>query len=509
MKNTHEINTNPITLKELYVIISEDKKIKLSQEAASKIKNCRNYLDNKILNSTKSDKPIYGVNTGFGSLCNNIISNDNLEELQKNLVVSHACGYGDEVPVEIVKLILLLKIKSLSYGNSGVQLKTVNRLIEFYNNNIIPVVYQQGSLGASGDLAPLAHLSLPLLGLGEVYISDSNGSHKKSLTKNILKKMGWDPLNLKAKEGLALLNGTQFMTAYALWSLFFSYKLSYLSDLIASCSLDAFDCRNEPFNKLVHLLRPHNGQINTAKNIRDFLEGSDLFYSSKKQVQDPYSFRCIPQVHGATKDAIKHVSNTVLTEVNSVTDNPNIIVEEDQIISAGNFHGQPLALTLDYLAIALSELGNISERRTYLLNSGQRGLPSYLIKNSGLHSGFMITQYTAASIVSQNKQLCTPASIDSIVSSNGQEDHVSMGANSATKLYRVVENLKSILAIELMNASQGLFFRKKSSSDFIESFLEVYRQEISFLEKDRILHDDIHKSVIFLNNVNIDQELLF
>ena len=283
---------------------------------------------------------------------------------------------------------MLLKIKSLSYGNSGVQLKTVNRLIEFYNNNIIPVVYQQGSLGASGDLAPLAHLSLPLLGLGEVYISDSNGSHKKSLTKNILKKMGWDPLNLKAKEGLALLNGTQFMTAYALWSLFFSYKLSYLSDLIASCSLDAFDCRNEPFNKLVHLLRPHNGQINTAKNIRDFLEGSDLFYSAKKQVQDPYSFRCIPQVHGATKDAIKHVSNTVLTEVNSVTDNPNIIVEEDQIISAGNFHGQPLALTLDYLAIALSELGNISERRTYLLNSGQRGLPPYLIKNSGLHSGF-------------------------------------------------------------------------------------------------------------------------
>ena len=313
MKNTHEINTNPITLKELYVIISEDKKLRLSQEAASKIKNCRNYLDNKILNSTKSDMPIYGVNTGFGSLCNNIISNDNLEELQKNLVVSHACGYGDEVPVEIVKLILLLKIKSLSYGNSGVQLKTVNRLIDFYNNNIIPVVYQQGSLGASGDLAPLAHLSLPLLGLGEVYISDGNGSHKKSISKNILKKMGWDPLNLKAKEGLALLNGTQFMTAYALWSLFFSYKLSYLSDLIASCSLDAFDCRNEPFNKLVHLLRPHIGQINTAKNIRDFLEGSDLFYSAKKQVQDPYSFRCIPQVHGATKDAIKHVSNTVLT----------------------------------------------------------------------------------------------------------------------------------------------------------------------------------------------------
>lgn len=501
MENTHFISAAYLSIEKLHQIISEQQSIALSEDAEKRIIRCRAYLDEK---SKEGGAPIYGVNTGFGSLCNHSIPSDDLEQLQKNLVMSHACGIGDEVPQEIVRLMLLLKVQSLSYGNSGVQLATVNRLIDFYNNGIYPVVYQLGSLGASGDLAPLAHLSLPLLGLGEVDVNGERISAEKMLKDN-----DWKPISLQSKEGLALLNGTQFMNAYGLWNLLYAYKLSYLADVIGTMSLEGFDGRPEPFDELVHLLRPHKGQLKTAQNIREFLEGSKLIEQAKEHVQDPYSFRCMPQVHGATKDAIDYACRTIVTEVNSVTDNPNVMVEEDKVISAGNFHGQPLALALDHMAIALAELGNISERRTYLLVSGQRELPAYLAAKPGLNSGLMIPQYTAASIVSQNKQLCTPASIDSIVSSNGQEDHVSMGANAATKLYKVVQNVERILAIELMNAAQAMAFRQDASSEFIESFLDAYRQEVDFVENDRVLHNDMEKSVDFLRSLQFDEDLLF
>ncbi|NUY80002.1 histidine ammonia-lyase [Flavobacterium sp. MAH-1] len=501
METHHYISTDILNLDTLSEIISSDKKLELSEEAVVNIRKCREYLDNKMDSQTD---PIYGINTGFGSLYNIKIDTADLSKLQENLVKSHACGTGEEVPQDIVKLMLLLKIQSLSYGNSGVQVETVERLVDFYNENILPVVYNQGSLGASGDLAPLAHLSLPLIGEGEVWY---NG--KKEQAADVLKHFNWQPIALKSKEGLALLNGTQFMLAYGAHVLIKANKLSYLSDLIGTISLEAFDGRKEPFNELIHAVRPHKGQIVTAARISVFLEGSEIIKQQKKHVQDPYSFRCMPQVHGASKDAIEYVHKVFKTEINSVTDNPNIFIDADQIISGGNFHGQPLALALDFLAIALAELGNISERRTYQLISGLRGLPAFLVDNPGLNSGFMIPQYTAASIVSQNKQLANPASTDSIVSSNGQEDHVSMGSNAATKVLRVVDNLESILAIELMNAAQALDFRRPlKSSEFIETFIKAYREEVPHVNEDRILHYDIEKTKVFLRSFGIAEELL-
>ena len=497
----HYISTDILSLEAVNDIISQGKTLALSEEATANIEKCRMYLDEKM--KSNSD-PIYGINTGFGSLYNVKISNDNLSKLQENLVKSHACGTGDEVPAEVVKIMLLLKIQSLSYGHSGVQLETVERLIEFYNNDIMPVIYTLGSLGASGDLAPLAHLSLPLLGEGEVYMDGFRQPADK-----VLEKMGWEPIVLKSKEGLALLNGTQFMSAYGVYVLLKSVKLSYLADVIGAISLEGFDGRIEPFNELIHMVRPHKGQIVTARRFNELLEDSEIIAQAKQHVQDPYSFRCVPQVHGATKDTIDYVKKVFRTEINSVTDNPNIFIESDLIISGGNFHGQPLALTLDFLGIALAELGSISERRTYQLISGLRGLPPFLVNNPGLNSGFMIPQYTAASIVSQNKQLATPASIDSIVSSNGQEDHVSMGANAATKALRIVDNLERILAIELMNASQALEFRRPlKSSDFIEMFIKSYREEVPLVGEDRILHYDIENTIAFLSNMQIDESVI-
>ena len=499
METIHYISADLLSIEKINEIISHDLKLELSEEARVNIEKCRNYLDEKM---KSHDKPIYGINTGFGSLCNVKIAGENLSKLQENLVKSHACGTGDEVPHEIVKLMLLLKVQSLSYGHSGVQLETVERLIAFYNNDVLPVIYTQGSLGASGDLSPLAHLSLPLLGEGEVYY---NGFRQPS--NKVLESFGWKPLVLKSKEGLALLNGTQFMGAYGVYSLIKSCKLSYLADLIGAVSLEGFDGRKEPYTDLIHLIRPHKGQVVTAEKMLEFLDGSEIIEQEKVHVQDPYSFRCIPQVHGASKDTIDYVKKVFRTEINSVTDNPNIFVGEDQIISGGNFHGQPLALALDFLGLGLAELGSISERRTYQLISGLRGLPAFLVNDPGLNSGFMIPQYTAASIVSQNKQYATPASIDSIVSSNGQEDHVSMGANAATKTLKIVENLERILAIELMNASQALEFRRPlKSSDFIEMFIKSYREEVPFVSEDRILHYDIEKSIQFLNSFQIDLE---
>jgi histidine ammonia-lyase len=501
MNTFYYIDSTSLDLSKIQEIISSEKKIALSESAIQKIEKCRVYLDAK----TKSiSKPIYGINTGFGALYNVKIDDNNLQKLQENLVMSHACGTGEEVPKEIVKLMILFKIQALSYGHSGVQLATVNRLIDFYNNDIIPVIFTQGSLGASGDLSPLAHLSLPLIGLGNVYYKDAIIS-----SEELLKIFSWDKIKLQSKEGLALLNGTQFMSAYGVYCLLKTHKLSYLADVIGAISLEGFDGRIEPFNELIHLARPHNGQIKTAKRIKDLLEDSELIVQEKQHVQDPYSFRCMPQVHGATKDTIKFVTKTFLTEINSVTDNPNIFVDEDEIISGGNFHGQPLALGLDFLAIAVSELGNISERRTYQLVSGHRHLPPFLISNPGLNSGFMIPQYTAASIVSQNKQYATPASVDSIESSNGQEDHVSMGANAATKCKKIVDNLQTILAIELFTASQALSFAKGKTSPFLESIVGLFRQEVTIVEEDRVLHYDIINASNFITSLEIDSLELF
>lgn len=502
MDTTYKINSKELDLKTIYDIINSNKKLSLSEDSVTRIKKCRSYLEQKLRDEKK---PIYGINTGFGALHNVKISSENLNKLQENLVMSHACGMGDLVPTTIVKLMLLFKIQSLSGGYSGVRLITIERLIAFYNADVLPVIYTKGSLGASGDLAPLAHLALPLIGKGKVHYQGE--IHDSS---EILKKLEWDRITLESKEGLALLNGTQFMTAYAIHVVIECYKLSYLADLTGSISLDAFDGRLEPFDPLVHMIRPHNGQIKVAKRVLEFLEGSHIGQIKKIHVQDPYSFRCIPQVHGATLDTLDFITNTFITEINGVTDNPNIFIEADKIISGGNFHGQPLALALDYLKIAMAELGNISERRIFQLVSGNRDLPLFLVNNPGLNSGFMIPQYTAASIVSANKQLAAPASVDSIVSSNGQEDHVSMGANAATQAYELVNNVKQILAIELCNASQALFFRRPlKSSEFIESFLKTYREEIPFLVEDVILHDYLQKSVQFVDNLSFDSQLLW
>ncbi|NND63583.1 MAG: histidine ammonia-lyase [Flavobacteriaceae bacterium] len=502
MRPYHYISTEVLSLPKIMEVTSNHAQLALSEEAVLNIKKSHQYLHKKL---KEEDKPIYGINTGFGSLYNVKISNDNLSKLQENLVMSHACGTGELVPHAIVRLMLLLKIQSLSYGYSGVQLETVERLIEFYNHDILPVIYTQGSLGASGDLAPLAHMSLPLLGKGEVHYEG-----KIMEASELLKEKGWKPIILQAKEGLALLNGTQFMSAYGVYCLLKSHKLSYLADLIAASAVDAFDCNMSPFHELVHLVRPHRGQVKTAERILEFLEDSEIGESENKKVQDPYSFRCIPQVHGATKDTIHFASKTFKTEINSVTDNPNIFMEADMIISGGNFHGQPLALALDYLGIAMSELGNISERRTFQLVSGLRELPQFLVNNPGLNSGFMIPQYTAASIVSSNKQLATPASVDSIVSSNGQEDHVSMGANAATQCLRIVDNVETILAIELMNVSQALHFREpKKSSPLVESFMQGFRENVSFVDEDRLLADDIHAAVAYIQSFSIESDILF
>ncbi len=491
----HQISTSTLDFDKISEIITLNKKLVLSDEAIKNIVCCREYLDNK---TALQNEPIYGINTGFGFLCGTEIPNQDLEKLQKNLVMSHACGTGDEVPIEVVKLMLLLKIQAFSYGKSGVQLQTVERLIYFFNNEIIPIVYQLGSLGASGDLAPLAHMSLPLLGLGEVFYKGV-----KEAAADVLIKLNLKPIQLKSKEGLALLNGTQFMSAYGVWCLLQTKKISIHADLIGSISLDAFEGRIEPFKKHLHTIRPHKGQLQTADNVLKFLEGSEITKKQKKHIQDPYSFRCIPQVHGASKDVFAYVENVFLTEINSVTDNPTVFPELDEIISGGNFHGQPLALALDFLAIALAELGSISERRSFQLISGSRDLPHFLIAQPGLNSGLMIPQYTAASIVSQNKQLCTPASIDSIVSSNGQEDHVSMGANAATKCYKVVENVHRILAIELLNGAQALEFRRPmQSSTIIEKTISEYRKIVPFIEADQVLYIQIEKSILFLKSLN-------
>lgn len=489
----HSITNSPLTLDKVEEIITLHAQLRLDKSAAERIAACRRYLDRATLHS---EAPIYGVTTGFGSLCNISIGNDELSRLQENLIMSHACGTGDRVPAPIVRLMLLMKIQSLAYGHSGVQVETIGRLIDFFNHDILPVVFEQGSLGASGDLAPLAHLSLPLIGMGRVVY---RGREVDAV--EMLEAEGWQPIRLQSKEGLALLNGTQFMSAYGAYCLIQAKRLSRRADEIAALSLEAFDGRIEPFLPQVHAIRAHAGQQQTAARMRNILEGSRLIQRTKTHVQDPYSFRCIPQVHGASKDTIHYVEGVFNTEMSSATDNPTIFPDDDLVISAGNFHGQPIALAMDFLAIALAELGNISERRTYQLLSGRRELPSYLVAKPGLNSGFMIPQYTAASIVSQTKGLCMPASVDSIPSSQGQEDHVSMGSNAATKLLRVVRNVERVLAIELMTAAQALEFRgPDETSPTLHRLFQEYRRVVPFVDADRTLYPLIEQSIQFLHN---------
>ena len=487
----HQISPAHLTIDGLQEIVEKGYKIELSEESTALILKCRNYLNNKM---ETQKEPIYGVSTGFGSLCNISVSSEELSTLQRNLVMSHACGVGERVPNEIVKLMLFLKIQSLSYGYSGAQLDTIQRLVDFFNNDVYPIVYQQGSLGASGDLSPLAHLALPILNLGRV-----NYKGKDVDASIVNEKFGWKEITLQSKEGLALLNGTQFMSAFGTWSIMNAKKLSRAADIFAAISIDAFDGRIEPFHPAVHLVRAHAGQIETARRIKELLKGSEIIERKKAHVQDPYSFRCVPQVHGASKDSINYVESVFTTEINSTTDNPTIVPDEDLIISAGNFHGQPLAVALDFLAIAVAELGSISSQRVYQLIGGKRELPQFLAPNPGLNSGFMIPQYTAASIVSQSKQLCTPASVDSIESSQGQEDHVSMGANAATKCYKVVQNTEKLLAIEIFNGVQALDFRRPlKTSDYLEKVCASYRKYVPFIENDCVMYVHIHNSIKFI-----------
>ncbi|MBS1582469.1 MAG: histidine ammonia-lyase [Bacteroidetes bacterium] len=490
----HVISTIGPTLQELGTILRERRPVTLGKEARAAVKRSHAYLRDRLKND---DSPIYGVNTGFGSLYDKRIPKADLAQLQRNLVMSHACGSGDPVPADIVRAMLVLKVQNMAFGHSAVAPATVQRLIDLYNADVLPVVYERGSLGASGDLAPLAHLCLPLLGLGEVTVDG-----KRMPAAQALKKQGWAPLELGPKEGLALLNGTQFMNAYAALLTLKATHLADLADTIGALSLDAFDGRIEPFHASVHAVRPHPGQAVVAGRMRQLLQGSALIRRPKPHVQDPYSFRCIPQVHGASRDAIAYVERVVERELEAVTDNPTVFDDEDLVISAGNFHGQPLGLALDFLAIAVAELGSISERRVYKLISGQRGLPAFLVAEPGLNSGFMIPQYTAASLVSANKQRCMPNSVDTIDSSNGQEDHVSMGAAAAIKTWAVVHDVERILAIELLNAAQALELRRPAkSSPMLERLHAAFRERVPFVQRDVVMHELMEEALAFVRGM--------
>ncbi len=434
------------------------------------------------------DAAVYGVNTGFGHLCTKRIDASQIDQLQHNLVVSHAVGVGPNAPDAIVRFMMLLKVQALAYGYSGVRSETVRRLVEFLNRDYLPMVPTQGSLGASGDLAPLAHMVIPLLGIGNVRCD----GHEMSAT-DALKQLDCEPLVLSSKEGLALINGTQFMLAYASAMVVRARRLIKQADILACMSVEGLQGSIKPFVEKLHALRPHAGAIATSENVRKMLAGSRILESHVNcaKVQDPYSLRCVPQVHGASRQAIEHAANVVEIEIASVTDNP-VIFEDGETISGGLFHGQPLALVLDYLAIAIAELGSISERRIFLLLDGHDGLPELLMQETGLNSGFMLPQYTAAALVSENKGLCHPASVDSIPTSLGQEDHVSMGATAATKGWRVLDNVETVLAIEAMCSAQALDFRAPLEPGVgVKIAHKIIREYIPHADADRMFGDDI------------------
>ena len=496
------IENSNLSLKDIYFLLENPEEIKLNDSLKTKI----NQSFNRTQKMAKDPKPIYGINTGVGPLCTKKISPEDTKSLQRNLLLSHSVGVGNPISPELSRIMLLCKIKSLSRGFSGISLDLLDRLIYFLQHNLTPVVPEKGSVGASGDLAPLAHLFLPVIGEGFFW----NGNEKIK-SKTVLKQHKLKPLDLNAKEGLALINGTQFILAHAIKAI---SKLDYLmdlADLAAAMSLEGFQGSLAPFKKELHELRPYKGNIKVANRILNLLDNSPNSNShiDCDRVQDPYSIRCTPQVHGASRNALNHLKELVTIEINSVTDNP-IILDDNSTISGGNFHGQPLALALDYLKIAASEIGNISDRRSYLLLEGLHGLPPMLTENPGLNSGFMITQYTTAALVSENKSLCFPASADSIQTGMGQEDHVSMGSISARMCLEVINNLEKILAIELLHAAQSLEFRRPNKFSLpIEKTLSKIRKNVKKLEGDRVLNIDIEVMINLIEkqDLNVFPEL--
>lgn len=472
------------TIADVMAILENPKHAKLNKEAIERIlksqKNVREIVE--------SDRTVYGINTGFGPLCDVKISEEETAQLQYNLIISHAVGVGKPIAKDLSLMMMIAKIHALSKGFSGVSLEVIERLIVMLEKDIIPVVPEQGSVGASGDLAPLAHLVLPLLGLGKIWENDSIVE-----TAKVLNKHGLEPLILGPKEGLGLINGTQFILAHAILGLHkFEYLLN-LADLTAAMSLEAYRGSSSPFKKDLHDIRPFDGSRKVAGRMLTFLEGSENLKEHEfcDRVQDPYSMRCVPQVHGASRNAYEHLKNLAETELNSVTDNP-IVLSAEESISGGNFHGQLLALPLDYATLAAAELGNISDRRSYLLLEGKYGLPKLLVESSGLNSGFMIPQYTSAALVTENKTLCFPASADSIPTSLGQEDHVSMGSISGRKFNQVLGNLENILAVELMFGAQGLEFRRPAKcSKYVENAYNLIRTKVAKLEDDRLIGEDM------------------
>jgi len=452
-----------------------------------------------VKNALLDGEAHYGINTGFGVLANKRISDDELATLQRNILLSHACGVGDPVPPEITRLMLQLKIQSLSLGFSGVSEPTFKQLLALEQHGILPWIPSRGSVGASGDLAPLAHMCLPLIGRGEVW--DADRSNRISAGE-VLQAKGLEPVELGAKDGLALINGTQMMAAYGAYVLERTLNLQREADVLAAMSLEALQGSASPFDERIHAIRPHHGQQVVAANIRRLLEGSEIMISHRHcgKVQDPYSLRCVPQVHGASRDALDYARGCLQTELNSVTDNP-LVFEQGDIISGGNFHGQPLALAMDFAAIALAEIASISERRTYLLLEGHDGLPKLLMQDTGVNSGFMIPQYTAAALVSENKILCHPASVDSIPTSLGQEDHVSMGSISAYKLLDVLKNVERVMAVELLTTAQALDFRSSLSPGHGVSLAhQALRREIKHAVKDYEVKNDLDQCIEILRS---------
>jgi histidine ammonia-lyase len=468
-------------------ILSGNLKYKIDEDTKEKILKA-NSLTKK---AASKDEPIYGVNTGFGVLCSTKISPKDTAELQYNLLKSHSAGVGDFLEDKIVKIMLLLKAHSLSFGYSGVQLETIERILWFVEKNIFPAVPEQGSVGASGDLAPLAHLFLPLIGHGFVKY-ENQVIH----TSKLYEELNVKPIKLGPKEGLALINGTQFMTAHAVKALIRMKNVLENADIIGAMTLESLMGSVKPFDERLHNLRAYKSCLYVAHKFRKLLQNSDILKSHTDcdRVQDPYSLRCIPQVHGASWNAYLHLKEIITTEMNSVTDNP-IVFTEDDIISGGNFHGQPIALPMDYAAFAMSEIGNISDRRTYLLLEGKAGLPILLMKDTGINSGFMIPQYTSAALVTENKTLCFPASADSVPTSLGQEDHVSMGSISSRKLNKILDNLENILSVELLSAAQAFDFRKPlKSSVILEECHHYVREIIDHADEDRIFANDLKRA---------------
>lgn len=481
-----KLGIDQMSIGDIFEILNNETKLVLNEKAIEQINNSRNSVEKVVT----SKQVVYGINTGFGPLCNKVISADQTSKLQENLLKSHAVGVGEIIDKKIAKIMLILKAHALSKGFSGIKLETIQRILWHIENDIIPAVPKQGSVGASGDLAPLAHLFLPLIGFGEVFVDDKLIESEKYFQESDLK-----PLILGAKEGLALINGTQFIAAFSCFGLYRFHHLLEQADLIAAMSLDALAGSFKPFDARLHEIRPFLGNKLVAKRMTSLLESSQIAnsHTSCKRVQDPYSLRCIAQVHGASRNAFLHAKEMLEIEINSVTDNP-IVLNEDEIISGGGFHGQPIAMVTDYAALAAAELGNIADRRCYLMLEGKNDLPSLLMNSNGLDSGFMIPQYTTAALVSENKSFCFPASADSIPTSMGQEDHVSMGSISAVKFNKILDNLEFIQAIELLYATQALEFRRPlKSTKIIEEIFEKVRKEVNFKEKDSILYLEINK----------------